>query len=160
MEETTSAVAEVTSIKLGRRWRLIYFGGRQAKSAGLGGDCEEARSLRPGGQRNVGFAWDLRIRRLSAGDSAPWMTIAHYRAHHRPASPSQSPLISTQLSGPLDRNFAALGSKIAQIQDNTTTYQEQSLITSELQQLSEPLIHTVGRIDVFLKRITRFSRQR
>lgn len=76
-EETTSAVAEVTSIELGRRGRLIYFGGRVGERTGLGGSLEVARSIlseRPG---NVGNRETCESETCQLGNRQ-WMAIASH----------------------------------------------------------------------------------
>lgn len=85
MEETTSAVAEVTSIKLGRRWRLIYFGGKVGEERRPGGNREVAGFglVRGAWQRMVGREEGrLRIRSKSAGNSA-------VDGDRQPSSPSE-----------------------------------------------------------------------
>ena len=70
MEETTSAVAKVTSIELGRRWRLIYSGrageknrlGRKREVAGL--------TLDQAALAGWAKTQSLRIRDVSAGKPA------------------------------------------------------------------------------------------
>ncbi len=83
--ETTSAVAKVTSIELGRHWRLIYFGGRAAGGresrlggtrGGMRGSRVESLDFGPSGLAEVGGRKPANQKRVSRESAVGWRSLA------------------------------------------------------------------------------------